>query len=129
MRDFNTRTETPEEGAERRRHPRRQRSLRLQFYRATAPGRDSQPLQLLANSADISRSGFRLILDASFKAGTVLEFWVELPPDGKPTGHRYMLAGVVRWQQQVVGEKRWITGLELVDMPTTDYERWFNEVY
>ena len=75
-----------------------------------------------SSTIDISPKGLRLRVDPPVMMGCGLDLWVNIE------GHhgKFFLHGVVKWSMPSNKGADYLIGIELVDAPKTDHQKWQN---
>jgi len=108
-------------GKDRRKHVRQARDERV-IVQIVSSTRDTLPpgTVVRCSTKDVSTRGIRIQLERQLPEGFLVELWIEISNHGG----KFFLAGEVKWCQELDDGKRYLTGIELKEGDTEDFNLW-----
>ncbi len=106
---------------DRRQHVRQPRDERV-VVQIVSSTRDTLPpgTVVRCSTKDVSSQGIRIQLEQQLPEGFLLELWVEISNHTS----KFLLAGEVKWCQELDEGKRYLIGIELKEGETEDFKLW-----
>ena len=106
---------------DRRQHARQPRDERV-VVQIISSHRDTLPpgTVVRCSTKDVSSQGIRIQVERQLPEGFLLELWVEISNPAR----KFLLAGEVKWCQELDEGKRYLIGIELKEGETEDFKLW-----
>ena len=106
---------------DRRQHVRQPRDERV-VVQIVSSTRDTLPpgTVVRCSTKDVSSQGIRIQVERQLPEGFLLELWIEISNPAR----KFLLAGEVKWCQELDEGTRYLIGVEIKEGETEDFKLW-----